>query len=57
MVIDGEILVVYFYLTLSHKVLYKENKLQVIHGEEKGKVMLEKLLQKGDLEKQSKWID
>ena len=48
---DGEISTIDFYLTLSHKVLYKENKLQVIHEEDKGTIMLEKFLQKGDIEK------
>ena len=57
MVIDGEISAIDFYLTISHRVLFKEVKFQaivaMIIG---GNVMLVKLLQKeishnrGDLE-------
>ena len=49
--IDGEISSIDFYLTLSHRFLYKENNLQVIYEEEEGTIMLEKFLQKGDLVK------
>ena len=44
MVIDGEISAIDFYITLSHKILYKENEFQVIHREEdEGNIMLVKL--------------
>ena len=46
--IDGEILAVDFYLTLSHRVLYKEVKFQAIHDEKiGGNIMLVKFLHKG----------
>ena len=38
--IDGEILAIDFYLTQSHRILYKENEFQAIH---KGKRMKETL--------------
>ena len=48
MAIDGEISAVDFYLTLSHRDLYKEVKFEAIHGEEiEGNIMLVKFLQKG----------
>ena len=62
---DGEILAIDFYLTLSHRILYKENEFQAINrgrGQE-GNIMLVKFLQKGtshnkdDLEEQNKWED
>ena len=34
---DGEMLAVDFYLTLSHRILYKENKFQAIHEEKRGR--------------------
>ena len=47
MAIDGEISTVDFYLTLIHRVLYKENEFQAIHEDgEKigGNIMLVKFL-------------
>ena len=63
MAIDGEISAIDFYLTLSHKVLYKEVEFQAIHGMIGGNVMLVKFLQKGishnrgDLEEHNKRED
>ena len=43
--IDGEISAIDFYLTLSHRVLYKEVKFQAIHGMNiGGNIMLVKFL-------------
>ena len=45
MAIDGEILAVDFYLTLSHRILYKEKKFQAIYGVKiGGNIMLVKFL-------------
>ena len=51
MAIDGDILAVDFSLTMSHKLLFKENKFLAIYEEKKDErnVMLEKFLQIGDL--------
>ena len=50
--IDSEISAIDLYLTMSHKFLFKKNKFPVTHEVKRmtENLMLEKFLQKGDLE-------